>query len=266
MPSPFPGFDPYLENLSLWRGVHNLMIANITTDLNRILPPGFDANIEERVYLVQPDRDLYPDVLITGGAADGHPREPARGTATLLEDPPLRLTVLAEETYEPYVEVRMVGAEERVVTIIEILCPTNKTHDGRGYESYFRKQQQILDSEVHLLEVDLLRDGLHTVAAPREALLRLRTVWDYMVCLHRGGEKAEYEYWPISLRDRLPRVRVPLTEGYPDVILDLQACFERAYDSGPYHRRVDYRVEPMPPFTESDAAWADALLRAKGIR
>jgi hypothetical protein len=169
---------------------------------------------------------------------------------------------------ERFIEVRTVGgdtADERVVTILEVLSPANKAPGREGREPYLRKQEQVLGSDTHLLEIDLLRQGAHTVAAPEDAVRELGP-WDYLICLHRGGREAEYEVWPRSVRDRLPRVRIPLTNGLPDLILDLQAAFDRAWDAGPYRRRVDYRAEPDPPLAGDDAAWADVLLREKGVR
>jgi hypothetical protein len=41
----------------------------------------------------------------------------------------------------------------------------------------------------------------------------------------------------------------------------------RAYDSGPYRRMINYREPPDPPLPAAEAAWADALLRsAEGWR
>ena len=153
------------------------------------------------------------------------------------------------------------GAEERIVTIIEVLSPTNKTHDGHGRDSYVPKQQQILWSNIHLLEIDLLRNGLHTVAVPFDALKAEGQEWDYLTCLHRASRKLEYEYWLVSVRSRLPRIRVPLTDDYPDLILDLQACFDRTYDAGPYRRRINYGVPPTLPLSAKDAPWAEELLQ-----
>ncbi|MCS6863297.1 MAG: DUF4058 family protein [Abditibacteriales bacterium] len=115
-----------------------------------------------------------------------------------------------------------------------------------------------------MIEIDLLRTGAHTVALPRERLLRHRT-WDYLVSLHRGGGN-RFEVWAFTLRQRLPRFSVPLANGDPDVVLDLQAVFDRCYDAGGYARRVDYRREPPTPLQGDDAMWADALLREKGLR
>lgn len=90
--------------------------------------------------------------------------------------------------------------------------------------------------------------------------------WDYCVSLHRARYYWEYEVWAFSVRDILPTVRVPLLAGMRDALLDLQAIFERAYDEGPYARRVGYGAKPNPPLAEGAAAWADALLRGKGLR
>ena len=171
MPSPFPGFDPYLENPNYWRGFHNNFLAYINESLNAQLPPGFAANTEERIYLVQPERLLYPDVALFS-RPPASPWEAPRsgGAATLVADTPISLTLMDETIYEPYIEVLALGAEEKIVTVIELLSPTNKTIDGHGRDSYVRKQEQILQSDVHLLEIDLLRDGIHTIAAPRDIL------------------------------------------------------------------------------------------------
>lgn len=87
-----------------------------------------------------------------------------------------------------------------------------------------------------------------------------------LVCLHRGGQGNRCEVWPITLRQPLPRIRVPLADGDPDVVLDLQTVFNRCYDEGAYTRRLDYRGEPTPSLDGDDAAWAEQLLRTKGVR
>src|SRR5262245_55058334 len=46
------------------------------------------------------------------------------------------------------------------------------------------------------------------------------------------------------LRQHLPRIRVPLVNGDPDIVLDLQAVLNHCYDRGAYARRLDYRRDP----------------------
>ena len=52
-----------------------------------------------------------------------------------------------------------------VITVIEVLSPTNKLAGSEGRQSYQQKQREVLGSSAHLLELDLLRIGEHTVAA-----------------------------------------------------------------------------------------------------
>jgi len=61
-------------------------------------------------------------------------------------------------------------------------------------------------------------------------------------------------------------VPVPLAGDDPDVPLDIQVAVDRTYRGGPYLGAVDYTAEPDPPLDEDDALWADALLRAAGLR
>jgi hypothetical protein len=50
-----------------------------------------------------------------------------------------------------------------------------------------------------------------------------------------------------------------------DVPLDLQVLVDAAYENGGYDD-IDYRAEPDPPLDPADAAWAEELLRSKGLR
>jgi hypothetical protein len=163
------------------------------------------------------------------------------------------------------VEIVTVGDEARVVTVIEVLSPANKAAGGVGRRRYRAKQREVLRSEAHLLEIDLLRRGKHTVVAPLDQVLR-RARHDYLVSLSRGGSRHLCEVWPITLRSRLPKVSVPLLDGDPDQALDLQAVFDRCYDEGAYARRIDYRREPREPLSRADQDWADTLLHQQGIR
>ncbi|MBI3330112.1 MAG: DUF4058 family protein [Nitrospinae bacterium] len=263
MPSPFPGMDPYLEHPARWPGVHQRLITYIGDTLNATLPPRYVADIGERLYVVQPERNIYPDVVVVE-----HPpaeTRAAQGGGAVASDPPWVLTLEPVEMREVFIQILSVGDESRVVSVIEVLGPSNKTAGSDGRELYVAKQREILQSHTHLIEIDLLRHGEHTVAAPREALLRMGTC-DYLLCLHRGGKRGRYEVWAITLRQRLPHIHVPLADGDPDVVVDLQAMFNRCYDEGAYARRLDYRREPPTRLEGDDATWATALLRERGLR
>ena len=60
--------------------------------------------------------------------------------------------------------------------------------------------------------------------------------------------------------------RFPLKKGDVDVQLDVQAVFTTVYDRAGYQYQTDYKVSPEAPLDEARSAWADALLRSKGLR
>jgi len=68
------------------------------------------------------------------------------------------------------------------------------------------------------------------------------------------------------VRQRLPRIGVPLAHDDPDMAFDVQATFNRLYDEGGYTRRLDYRRAPPVPLASDDATWAGALLHERGWR
>jgi hypothetical protein len=265
MAGPFPGMDPYLENPVLWPGAHQGMITGLRNALNRLLPSGYVADMGERIYVMQPDRSIYPDVVVfEQSTTSTFPVNTGAVTATVA-DPPLILVDEPVEIREVYIEIVPVGDETRVVTAIEVLSHINKTRGSEGHALYRTKQRELLQSDVNLIEIDLLRRGDHTVAASRESLLE-RGRWDYLVCLHRSRDHGRYETWPRTVRDRLPRIWVPLEHGLPDIIVDLQEVFDQNYDDAAYGRRIDYIREPVPALDAAGATWADALLKSAGLR
>lgn len=261
MPGPFPGMDPYLEDPLLWPGVHQRLITYISEHLNQSLPQNYVAEIGERVFIEMQERSVYPDVSISERVD-----EPGGGGGVaVLSDPYTRILVEPVQVREVFVEVRSLEQDLRIVTTIEVLRPANKRAGSEGRDLYIRKQQALLASDTHLMEIDLLRSGEHTVAAP-EGKLEKHQRRDYLVLLHRYTKRWEFWAWPNRIRERLPRVNIPLLPGDPDVVLDLQKCFDQSYDNGPYRRRVDYMKEPSTPLPPDDEAWANVLLREKGLR
>ncbi len=48
--------------------------------------------------------------------------------------------------------------------------------------------------------------------------------------------------------------------------IELNAVVHALYESLNYDLLIDYRRPPDPSLSDEDAAWADALLRAQGLR
>ncbi len=267
MPSPFPGMDPYLENVIYWKSVHHDLIALITFRLNEFLPEAFLARSEGRSYILPRQELIYPDAIVVRAPADEDTKPLGGNVVTPVQNStaPLVFEFSTHEVYEPHVEIFSVE-EEQVVAVIEILSPTNKAYESTGRDEYVRKQKELLRSSTHLIEIDSLRGGLHTAAIPRNAILARRN-YDYVVSLRRAdAERERFEVWAFTVREALPTVRIPLTNGWSDFELDLQSLWQAVYRLGRWQKAIHYQNDPVPPLLGEDAVWADALLREKGVR
>ncbi len=89
---------------------------------------------------------------------------------------------------------------------------------------------------------------------------------DYRIVVSRGENWRRARFWPVSLRQALPVIAVPLRGKDPDVPLDLNAVLRTAYEKAEYDATIDYRRDPVPLLSREDAAWAAKLLREHGLR
>jgi Protein of unknown function (DUF4058) len=152
---------------------------------------------------------------------------------------------------------------KRLVASIEILSILNKTSGEHGRDLYRRKQKEILASQVHLVEIDLLRGGEHTTAIPLQSAVDACGPFDYHISVHGFDDVETFFIYPIRLEDRLPLVAIPLLPGDSSVTVDLQAVFDRCYDAGPYAHEIRYSEDVViPPLQSEKAAWAARAVRA----
>lgn len=267
----FPGMDPYLEDPLLWPGFHNALVVYIRDQLQPQLRPRYIAAVEDRVFLEETPRAIIPDVWVRerpnfatesgGDVAMLAATAVATDESELDADEELLISLSELDEHESYIEILDRQSGQRVVTIIEVLSPSNKTF-GRGRESYKAKQREVLGSTAHLVEIDLLRDGEHTVAVPQSAVEQYRS-YDYLVSINRArGFRSDFNTYPRSLRERLPRIRIPLANGDRDVTLDIQAAIAQTYEAGSYRDRLKYNADCVPPLSAEDQAWATELIRA----
>jgi hypothetical protein len=257
----FPGMDPWLEDPPLWPDVHDSLIVYLREQLQPLLLPRYFAAIGQRLYVEGPDRNIAPDLWIRAGR---RPEAEAAQAAVVAEvDEPLVAEIEALEVHESYIEIRDLHGGQDVVTVIEVVSPANK-QPGPGRKSYQAKQREVLASAAHLVEIDLLRGGRHVLALPRWTARR-RASYDYLVSINRAvGERHRFQFYPCRLRERLPRIGVPLKGDDADVPLDLQAALTRVYEAGAYDQRAHYTKPCHPPLSNEDQAWAAKLMRAAG--
>ncbi|MCY2992753.1 MAG: DUF4058 family protein [Planctomycetota bacterium] len=264
MPSPFPGMDPFLEHPDIFPDFHDSFVAYLRESLQSRLPAPYIAAIGRRAWIEVSERFIGPDVQVI--QRPGIAVDPGNGGGVAVAAPPrtrpIVIRVPHDECCEPLVEIYVGrGADRRLVTSIEVLSLTNKTPGEHGRDLYLRKQREILESKVHLVELDLLRAGEHTTAVPRRRLLKAVGACDYHISIHHFDNLEDYFVYPIGISEPLPEISLPLLPGDPAVCVDLQAVFHRTYDAGPYQREINYSKDvPIPPFTPAQEAWVREVL------
>jgi hypothetical protein len=264
MTSPFPGMDPYLESANEWSSFHSALISEMANQLNVQLPPGYAARVEGQVYVIPAGAHISPDVTVFGTL----PPHKEGANVALADRPqvrePERFSLMTEERTIRFVQILRLKPEREVVAVIELLSPINKKAHSRGRTDYQRKQQRVLDSDAHLLEIDLLRDGEYTLAPPLEVVAEAGG-FDYILALNRSDDRAHFYVWRLQLAEELPHLIIPLRNG-EKTLLDLQSAFAQCYRVGRYRTELDYSRPPEPPLAPEQEAWANALLVAQGLR
>jgi hypothetical protein len=246
--------NPYLEQDDAWEDFHHNFITRAQEALAPQVGENYFVKVEVRLYLHElsaEERRYFgrADVGVTG-PAENQPPESARSLAAPLQ---LSLPNVEVERYS-WIEIRD-RRSRRVVTVLELLSPTNKT-TGPDRDEYVSKRARILMSSTHLVEIDLRRGGQR----PTPPVL---PPCDYYALVSRAQDRPQLGMWPINLRDPLPVIPVPLTPPDPDVILDLQALLHRVYDTAGYGKYI-YAETPYPSLSPADAAWAQQFVPAQG--
>jgi hypothetical protein len=243
--------NPYLEQEDVWHDFHGRLTTKTAESLTRRIRPKYIAKIDENVYIHElsaQERFLLgrPDVavLVNQGTEEmGGVATAARAISAPLHG---HLMPATDIQREPFIEIRDRETRE-LVTAIELLSPTNK-NIGPDRDQYLANRKKYIASNVHLVEIDLLRGG------PRMPLGDLPQC-DYYVMVSRAADRPRVELWPIRLRERLPEIPIPLRNDDPDASVDLQPLLDSVYDGAGYEDYI-YRGTPQPPLHPEDAAWA----------
>jgi hypothetical protein len=261
--------DPYLESPSVFGSLHDSLIVHLMEDLQRRLPEPYFAQTREHVWLEVEERHVEPDVSLMRPATAPQHRQGHGAAMAVASLPRIAPVVVAVPTIEyRELSLEVYGRQDsgfRLVTAIEVLSLTNKRQGSERREDYLEKQKELLNQNVHLVEIDLLRGGAHTTAVPRARALKAAGAFDYHACVHRFDRRGEFLVYAFRLQDPLPEVDLPLLPGDGAVRVDLQALFNGAYDGGPYRRRIRYgQDEVVPPLAPREAEWAEEVVAKLG--
>ena len=257
MPSPFPGIDPFIEDQGLWQDFHHGVIGGVRDEISNRLPDPYFARIDERMRVIEiPAREvrqILPDVAVLREREAPGARGGLAGTLTLeAEVIPLRYL---EEVREAFIEIVHLP-ERRVVTVIEVLSPSNKSASGRS--DYLAKRNAYIRGDVHIVELDLLLGG------QRLPMRRDLPAGDYFAFVSRAERRPDCEVFAWSIRRSLPTIPVPLLAPDPDILVELGPIFASVYDRTRYNRSIDYKAALTLPLSPNDLEWSGAVPRGEG--
>lgn len=256
MPSPFPGMDPFIEQQK-WTSFHSRMIMELCDLLVAQLRPRYEIDPEDRIYVesIFDEPTTYrPDVVLRTKDEEVPIKSPAVLTGARIE-PREYAWQVPQEQLEHFVVIRHPRGGE-VVTVIELLSPSNKRTGSDGRREYMKKRNELLGSQVSLVEIDLLLGGLRLPTRPP-----LRPSTDYCCYISRARQfRVQVFEW--SMRNPMPVVTIPLAQGDADTDLDLQHAFNAVYERGAYAEMLDYQEPLALPLRDPDATWIAALLQS----
>ena len=159
-----------------------------------------------------------------------------------------------DEVRDTWIEIRRLP-DERLVTAIEVLSPTNK--GSSGLTEYLDKRHRLRTQGVNLVEIDLL------IAGRRLPMAKPLPPGDFFTIISRASKSELGDVYAWSIQRPLPKIPIPLEDPDPDVFLDLAEVFALAYQRGRYARLINYNRPLDLPLHPQDKEWAEKVARER---
>jgi hypothetical protein len=245
MKSKFPGMDPFLEAQE-WEDFHTRLMTAFSDRLSPSVEPDYLVRVERRVYVeavgVEPETMRRADIAVV--AVDSGPASGLRshGAGKITAECELPMPIERQETYLVIRDRETM----KVVTVIEVLSPSNKRRNGDGRREYLTKREEILSSPTHLVELDLLRGGM------RLPVVGSLPPGDFYAIISRVKRRPRCEVYAWTLHDQLPSIPIPLKQGDDDAVVPLQEVFDTVYQRARYDLSVKYDATLDPPLNEAE--------------
>lgn len=269
MPSPFPGMDPFIE-MDVWPDFHLTLMTEMKRQIVPQVAPKYVVRVERQVYLEHFDEDAQeddeegrtrraPDLAISLPAS--HEASRAMASTGAVAEHRIYTIPLPQEQKHTSLAIRTNDEGHELVTLIEVLSPTNKRPGTDGFRRYLEKREELLAVErVNLIEIDLLCGGTRPKTKPA-----LQASTDYCALVHPVSIRPRAKVFEWTLRDSMPAIPLPLAHDGADGRIDLQAAFQAMYDASGYDYSLPYKAQLKPKLRAADVEWVTQRLAARRL-
>lgn len=209
--------NPWLERF--WGDIHSRFVVYLADQVNERLPRDLQARVEESLTVNADDyrRTIYPDSHVVEEQFETSTGNVAIAVAQSAATQPTLVSLGSEHRTQRHIEIIDRNSGGRVVTAIDLLSPANKSSE-LGRKADQKKQHAYMSAGVNLMEIDLVRDGAWILAVPDD-LAPAECRSPYMICVRRVTRPSLAELFPVSLREPLPNVLLPLRPADADILV-----------------------------------------------
>ncbi len=214
---PFPGrIDPWAEVGHYFQQIHGLMIDSLITQLNpQLVAMGYIVGKEASLQIAEGrEPDIYVQRTMNAPEIDLR-WDYELAAAEVLAN--------AGVVVEPDVDLQAIHIKEagagRLVTVVEIVSPNNKTKPEVITDYRMRRERLLLEHRVNVVEIDPTRSVKRLISS------KAADNYAYHVAFHLAG--MSFRVAGIDFGEPLPRIALPLRGEV--VPLELHRAYDFAY-------------------------------------
>lgn len=254
----FEGINPILNEKLLrenWQELHNLYLADMLKLLRADLThKGYTVGLEEsvQVYRMGDDPIAYrPDILISRLSHPPTPSiQPQNRQIYATEVLPITDMLISEEVPNIMAVVIRKRGQNKPITWIELLSPTNKLPNHVFYDYQF-KRDDIVKSGICYIELDFI----HTQPPTSQKITQYQQggfPFHGIVMIPRPTiQEGHILLYHFGIADKIPTITIPL-DGEDTHLFDFNMVYQKIFLEASYGLTIDYADLSLKTYSDSD--------------
>jgi len=249
---PFPGrIDPWSEDDYYFQQIHAGIVGNLLDQIQNPLEHlGYVAGREASLQIAE---RIEPDIFVRRAMGAPKPElawDYELAAAEILAEVGVALST---EVLTQAIHIREIGSG-RLVTVIEIVSPGNKTRSQLIANYRTRREKLLLDRQVNVVEIDVTRSNKRLIVDQMAAM------YPYHIVIYLPDAAPRF----IGIEFLQPLVRIALPLRGEVIPAELQTAYTYAYQAARIavqaHENHFYREDKLPfPSLLTDAERKSAL-------